>query len=235
MKRVIFLVLLYALPAVAERPTKTIRFPEEELARESVMPVFENKVAVKKKLVPKEKRFELGLQFGNQLTEAFYDAYALGLSGHYHFNEFHALELSYQFLSSSESQFVDIIEEDVDTVNGFNFDRAPTVESMILGAWEFTPYYGKISLTKQRVMNLSIYGSLILGMVDNGASNVLAYGFGLGQKLYFSPNWGLRFEIKGLFYDVANPLLQNGTFPEENKFNMMLNIGLLRMFPSISG
>lgn len=235
---IILSLLLFSSISQAERSTKVIKFAEEELARESVIPKFKKTVAVKKRNVPKTSRFELGLNFSNQLTEAFYEPYAIGGSVYYHFNEFHGLELSAMVFSTSESQFVDILNEDVNPVPEYNFDNAPAVESILLAGWEFTPYYGKISLTKQSVMNLSVYTVFNIGLVDNGLSSTLAYGLGLGQKIYFSPNWGLKIELKGLFYDAVDPLsnetaLQTGvgTYKEENKFNLMLNVGLLTMLP----
>ena len=51
---------------------EVIEFPDEDLATETVLPVFENKVAVKNRLIELEGRFEAGFQLGATLNEAFY-------------------------------------------------------------------------------------------------------------------------------------------------------------------
>lgn len=230
--------ILCSKQVLAQQDSQVIRFPEKDLARESVLPVFKNTMAVKKRNVPKEKRFELGLLGGQQLNEAFYEPYSFGASAHYHFNEQHGIEIMALFFTTGESQYVDTLNEDLNT--NYNFERVPTLENMLLASWEYTPFYGKISLTKQTVYNTAVHFNLIAGLVNNGESSNMAFGAGLGQKIFFSPNWGVRADLRTLFYKSVNPLSNTtalgggaGTFEEENKFNLLLNLGIFAFLPSL--
>lgn len=222
----------------AQQDSQVIRFPEKDLARESVLPVFKNTMAVKKRNVPKEGRFEIGLLGGQQLNEAFYEPYSFGASLHYHLNEQHGFELMALFFTASESQYVDTLNEDVGA--NYNFENAPTLENMILGSWEYTPFYGKISITKQTVYNTAVHFNLIAGFVNNGESSNLAFGAGIGQKIFFSSNWGVRADLKTLFYKAVKPLSNTtglggggGAYDEENKFNLLLNVGVFALLPML--
>ena len=73
----------------------TIEFPEEELARESVLPIFDNATAVKSRLVPTAKRFELGFDLGFAMNEPFFQALRYGGHLAYHFTETHAVNLMF--------------------------------------------------------------------------------------------------------------------------------------------
>jgi outer membrane beta-barrel protein len=235
----ILIAILFSIQAHAERDTQVIRFPEKELARESVLPIFKNTMAVKKRNVPKTGRFELGILGGQQLNEAFYEPYSFGASAHYHLNEQHGFELMALFFTTGESQYVATLRQD--TGDQYDFTKAPTLENMILASWEYTPYYGKISLTKQTVYNTAIHLNLIAGFVNNGESSNAAFGLGIGQKVFFSPNWGFRADLRTLFYKAVDPLSNTGiltstgagVFEEESKFNILLNLGFFAYLPSL--
>ncbi|MCB0347218.1 MAG: outer membrane beta-barrel domain-containing protein [Bdellovibrionales bacterium] len=233
-----FLLLVFATSSYAS-DTQVIRFPEKDLARESVLPVFKNTMAVKKRNVPKEGRFEIGLLGGQQLNEAFYEPYSFGGSIHYHINEQHGIELMALFFTTSESQYVKTLNQD--TGGDYDFEKVPNLENMLLASWEYTPFYGKISLTKQTVYNTAVHFNLIAGFVNNGESSNLAFGAGLGQKIFFSPNWGVRADLRTLFYKAVDPFSNTtvlttsatGDFEEENKFNILLNLGIFAYLPSL--
>lgn len=233
-----FLVLVFNSYAIAD--SQVIRFPEKDLARESVLPVFKNTMAVKKRNVPKEGRFEIGLLGGQQLNEAFYEPYSFGASLHYHINEQHGIELMALFYTTSESQYVKTLNQDTGAT--YDFKKVPNLENMLLASWEYTPFYGKISITKQTVYNTAVHFNLIAGFVNNGESSNIAFGAGLGQKIFFSPNWGVRADLRTLFYKAVDPFSNTtvlttagstGQFEEENKFNILLNLGIFAYLPTL--
>ena len=73
-----------------------IEFPKEELARESVLPVFDNPVAVKSRLVPTKGRVELGVASGFALNEPFFKTLRYGGHLAYHITETHGFLLEGQ-------------------------------------------------------------------------------------------------------------------------------------------
>ena len=70
-----------------------VEFPEEQLARESVVPVFDQPEAVKKRYVPLGGRVELGVFAGATLSDSFFNSYPFGLNVNYHFSDFHAVNV----------------------------------------------------------------------------------------------------------------------------------------------
>jgi hypothetical protein len=68
--------------------------PEEELARESVLPRFERGEAVKNRSVVTEKKLELGVYGGWNFTEPIYNQAKLGFNAGYHFSEANAFIMS---------------------------------------------------------------------------------------------------------------------------------------------
>lgn len=195
--------LIWCAPALAV----DIQFPEEELARESVYPVFDNPEAVKRRNVETAGRFELGLGGGWSVNDALYDPLTFGGMLTYHFDEVHAAQFYGTIFSSGPSQYVAGLEERGQIKN---LENAPRTKSLMLLNYQITPYYGKISLTKQAVLNLSIYGTAGAGFVDVNGENIFAWSLGLGQKLYFSKNWGLRADLRAVTYQAPNAFSYNG-------------------------
>lgn len=228
----IFLLMTFSISAQAE----VIEFPEEELATESVLPVFENPKGVKNRLVKTAGRFEFGVGGGLMLNEPFFEQLNFGFNGTYHFDEEHAFNLAGVFLQDKLSSYGQALQAG-EGLDGGTFDPslAPHPTNMILASYQFTAYYGKISLTKQSVMNLSLYGIAGLGTVGMTEGSAFALNFGLGQKLYFSPDFALRFDLRFLTYSAPDPTsieLEAGTgarpasdFEEELYFNTLMTVG----------
>ena len=168
----------------------TIEFPEEELARESVLPVFENAVAVKSRRVPTAKKFELGLASGFAMNEPFFETLRYGGHIGYDFNETHGVVVAGQFYSDGLNDNGQTLANTQLSNEFIRMEFAPQPQYHLLVNYQITPYYGKISVFKDFVMNLSLYGLLGVGVIDIGGEATPAFNIGMGQKFYFSKNWG---------------------------------------------
>ena len=189
----------------------TIEFPEEELARESVLPVFDNAVAVKSRLVPTEGRLELGLAAGFALNEPFFNSQRFGGHLAYHFTETHGFLLSGQLYGDGLGENGESLAN-TDLADGaptlfLRMNHAPQPKYHFFANYQITPYYGKISVFKNFVMNLSLYGLLGLGVVDIGGETTPALNIGMGQKFYFSKRWGIRADLGLMAYEGVNYFL----------------------------
>lgn len=84
------------------------------------------------------------------------------------------------------------------------------------------------------------------GIVDTGAGTTFHFGAGFGQKVYFSPNFGLKADLRALFYKAPNVVSNrnrlassepgydpSAPLKEENRFNMMFSLGVFMMLPSL--
>ncbi len=182
----------------------TIELPEEELAKESVLPVFEGgTVAVKSRRVVTKQRFEVGPMAGMIFNEPFFSQYAGGLHLGYHFNEFHSLAIKAIMRDAKVSSDAHQVDSDLvsNGVGKINFDVVPVPKYYVSLDYQMSAYYGKISLTKETVMNLALYLTGGAGMIDLGGRTTWIANLGVGQNLFFTPRMGLRLDVKFLLYN----------------------------------
>ncbi|MCB0356103.1 MAG: outer membrane beta-barrel domain-containing protein [Bdellovibrionales bacterium] len=201
-KFLLVLCIIYTAPLNAE----VIEFPEEELAQESVLPVFDRIEVVKSRNVPTKGRFEFGGGLGLNLTEALYDNKNFNLNLTYNFTNIHAVNFMYV------SPFTGLSSMGQDLADGkglsggrFDASLAPYPENFMMLNYQITAYYGKISLSKQFVMNIALYGLAGLTNVTFSDTSSIGAVAGLGQKFYFSKNFGIRFDLIGLTYSGPDP------------------------------
>lgn len=229
---IIFAILAAAVIARAEK----VEFSDEELATESVLPVFDQPSAVKKRTVVTEKRLEFGAFVGAGLNEAFYDLTLFGFNGGYHFNETSAVQFTYALISTKSSQFVPQLNSVGSTPLHLEYLPAPKWYALL--AYEFTPYYGKLSITKQTVINQSLYVTGGVGFVNiNNEENSPALVGGLGQNYWFGKRFGLKLDFKGLLFQAPNPLSANlsgdsstasvSRFEKQVNFNIAITLGAI--------
>lgn len=230
----LMLVLFLSLGAQAEK----VEFPEEELATESVLPVFDQPSAVKKKNVSLARHLELGGFAGAGLNEAFFDMTLFGVAATYNFTDMSAAQVIASFISAKPSQFVPQLNS-VGTTE-LNLQYLPQPKWYALLVYRFTPYYGKMSITKQAVINNSLYMTGGVGMVNiNNEENSPALVGGLGQNFYFGPRWGLNLDFRGLLFQSPDPLstgmsadtktVSVSRFRKQTNFNIAITLGLIVM------
>lgn len=234
MKRQLIYLLLFCISSFAT--AETIEFPDEELATESVLPVFEKVEAVKSRNYETVGRFELGVGGGMNLNEALYNPYHLDFMGVYHFTRIHAINVVGIMFMDGISTYGQQLKSG-QGLNGTSFDPslAPHPKSLLLVNYQFNAYYGKISVTKQTVMNLNLSGYAGLGTIGlDSAGQKIALDFGLGQDFFFAKNFGLRADLRMYIYQGPNPISRTLTtgspkpsassFGNSTFYNTMLSV-----------
>ena len=220
---------------------EVIEFSDKELAQESVLPVFETLSVVKNRNVVTEGKFEIGAAFGFNLTEALYNNTNYGVQFTYHFDETHAVNIfSFIIADGLSSMGSDLKSGKGLETGSFDASLAPHPESMHFLNYEFTAYYGKISLSKEVNLNLSLYGILGAGTISFGSVNNFGGNIGLGQKFFFSPHFAFRFDLRLMAYQGPDPTsvsnLSGSTKPDPSEFSDMtfyhtvLNTGVTWLF-----
>ena len=237
-RALIFLFVFYPFCVMAV----VIEFPKEELARESVLPIFDNRMAVKSRLVPTKGRVELGLASGFALNEPFFKTLRYGGHLAYHITETHGFLLEGQIYQKGlnrngnaldGTEFVQD-EKDKSKVEHLRIKYAPQPESHFTANYQITAYYGKISVLKNMVMNLSLYGLGGVGMINIGGDSRPVFHLGLGQKFYFNRYWGIRADLGMMIYrgvnyfqgkggKVSSPLLDAKKQLEVDQFDSTMN------------
>lgn len=196
------LMVLAAFPSLAE----VIEFPEEELASETVLPVFERAPVVKSKNITMAKRFEFGVGMGLNLTEALYNKTNFNANVTYHFSETQGVNAALYFMGTGLNDKGEQLKRgNLPDQPPFDPSLAPSPQNLFLLSYQINAFYGKISLTKNYVMNLSLYGLAGLGAMSYGDSTNAAANLGFGQNFYVTKNIALQFDMRLLMYQGPDP------------------------------
>lgn len=196
---IIVLGIMGTTPLYAEK----MAFPEEELARESVLPKFDVPNSVRNRNIVVAGKFELGGFFGKITDEAVYNQNQFGFLGTYHLNEVHGVNLSYAILGSGVGDYSKTLKN---STVGLDLSKTFGPKSVALVSYQLTAFYGKLSILKNLVVNTHIYGLAGVGSVMYDGYTALAFDFGLGQRFYFTKNFALRFDLKFVRYSGPNPI-----------------------------
>ena len=211
------LVFIFSLSVVSAHGV-TVKFPTEELATESVLPLFDNTEAVKSRIVTTAGRLELGLDLGWALNEPWFKTLRYGGHLGYHFNESHGLTVMGQVYEQGINQNArNIFASGGQAPIYINMENAPQSQYHVFLNYQVTPFYGKVSITKNSVMSLSLYGYAGLGVVGIGSvetEQAIAGNIGFGQKFYVSKSLGIRTDFgfviyRGPFYVADDKLVDN--------------------------
>jgi outer membrane beta-barrel protein len=210
---------------------EVIQFPEDELATESVYPKFDQPISVMQRNVVTAKKFELGGYYGWNTSEPVYNQNKIGANIGYHWNEDSALIFNYaQWLSGLNSTYNSAYQN-----QGLDFSRAPKLKYSLYGHYEWKIFYGKISFTKQTVINLSTYPIFGAGFTAYEGKNCPGVDVGIGQKFYFSKTVSLRADLKLQYSQAPSPFISElktnpsppaGDFPNKWGFNTILDLGV---------
>lgn len=216
-----------------------VELPQEELAQESVLPKFDRNESVKKRNVTTADRFELGGYYGWNILEPIQNQSKFGLNLGYHWNERSAFALNFAMWNKGlNAQYTDGLAAPPPGGGNLDFSRAPELKYSLFGHYEWKIFYGKISLTKQGVLNLSTYPIIGLGMTAYEHKSYPGIDFGIGQKFYFSKNVALRADFKLQYGKQPSPFLQGkmrktdtpspqpGEFSEITRLGTILDVGL---------
>lgn len=169
-----------------------IELPEEELARESVTPMFDRNFSVMNRNIKTAGRMEATLFYGQALTEPVANVSRFGLAGYYNTSENHAFGLWYAKNSSGLSSYANQLNSQ------FNLDlkRVPYPDYTLLADYNFKAYYGKMSLTKSIVSNFVLLYSAGAGMIKYIHKSYPVISLGIGDKFYFNQSFALRLDLR---------------------------------------
>ncbi len=193
--------ILYSFFASAA-PSQVIKFPEEELARESVLPKFKETKMVLNRNVTTAKRFSAGADLGFALNEAFNSPLQYGFFANYHLDESKAINVLFNALNSANSSYTNQLNGSVST--NFGLENRARPRYLFVGSFQYNAFYGKISITKQFVMNLMLYGLAGAGMINYGGDMYPVVSLGLGQKFYFTKKLALRLDLRSIMFNGPN-------------------------------
>ena len=215
-----------------------IEVPEDELARETVYPVFDSVVAVRNRNVKDSETIDIGVFGGFAITEPVYAASKFGLSLNYHFSEVHSLGVIFTKNTTGLSRDAQGLKDDF----GLDFTRAPFPENSILADYNYKLYYGKLSVTKNGVINTSIYTSGAAGIIKYVHKSYPTIALGMGERFYLTNNFALKVDLRvfvnnapipfkaGALRAGVDPVPSYDSFSDRLSLTTNLELGLNYLF-----
>jgi len=235
-----FLTLALFIGAVLPaRASETVEIPQEELARESVLPRFDRPDNVKNRNVVTSHKVEFGVYYGLNFTEPIYNQSKIGFNAGYHLSEDSAIMVNFaQWMSGRNSLYVPNIQAQAPQTD---YSRVPDLKDSIWVHYEVTAYYGKISLTKNGVMNTTLYPIFGAGATQYTNKVYPGIDVGVGQKFYFTKTIALRIDFKfqyqqspnpfvGSALQVSQPAPSSGAFSDQWTLGNILDAGVSFLF-----
>ncbi|WP_415062679.1 outer membrane beta-barrel domain-containing protein [Bdellovibrio sp.] len=209
--KAVMVIVLALLLHKAAFAAEVVDLPPEELAQESVLPVFDKPVSVKNRNILTDGRFEADVFYGYAMTEPIANVSKMGLGIYYNTSESSAWGLLLAKNSSGLSSYADQLNQQF----SLQFDRAPSPEMTGMIDYNLKAFYGKMSVTKSVVFNTLLYGSASVGAVKYVHKTYPAVALGLGQKFYFTKNWAFRFDLRLYAHQAPVPFLAGRLKPAE--------------------
>ncbi|MFS4459653.1 outer membrane beta-barrel domain-containing protein [Bdellovibrio sp. HCB2-146] len=210
---------------------ETVELPVEELAKESVLPLFDKSESVKSRTVVTAKKIDINLLYGLALTEPVANVSKFGVSGYYNWDENNALGVLFFVNSTGLSSYANQLESKFPG-QVKSFANAPMPKSTILVDYNAKAFYGKMSLSKSLVVNTTLLGSIGVGAVQYDNKTYPALAVGLGQKFYFNPHWALRFDLRLYANEAPIPFVAPSatTYDDRMTYTTTLDVGLTYLF-----
>lgn len=203
-----------------------INLPPEELAKESVLPVYRKSVTVKNRNVETAGRFEVQAFYGYAMTEPIFNVSKLGLGAYYNFDEEYSLGFLYYQNLAGLSDYARQAESEVPAIgNRFQIAYKPT--STMLIDYNLKVFYGKLSVSKSTVINSLLYVTAAGGMTQYENAGYPVVAGGIGQKFFFNPSLALRFDLRLLAHNAPIPVDRE---KERLHFLTVMDIGLSYLF-----
>ena len=201
------------------RSAENVDVPRDELTQETVYPVFDNPVSVKNRNIKDSGVLDIGIFGGLAITEPIANTSKFGIASNYHFNEIHSLGILWAKNNTGLSRDAQGLKDDF----GLDYTRAPYPEYSLMGDYNYKAFYGKLSVTKDGVINTSIYGSLSLGTVKYVHKAYPAMAIGLGERFYFGQHFSIKVDLRLYAHQAPIPFkspgLKDGSKPNSNPGN----------------
>jgi outer membrane beta-barrel protein len=228
--------LLFSAPIYA---APSIELPEDELAKETVLPVFEKPGMVRMRNIVTRKKFEIGLHYGWLMTEPIFDTSRIGLTGYYHTNEDTAWGALFYAHSTGLSTYANQLGN---TGFDLDFNRAPKPLYSVYLDYNKKLFYGKMSLSKITSVNMHLQGLLGFGLTQYENNKTYpSLSAGAGYKFYLTKHWSLRTDLRLLIHQAPTPFKKDvlletnpdpgfGVFEDRLHFTNTLDIGFNYLF-----
>jgi outer membrane beta-barrel protein len=143
----------------------------------------------------KTARHELTIMGGYYVSDLLDGTYIVGGAYTYHLTEDAGIEASFNF-SQVRSSVAARLEQDRGVTILPKEDRVYLVFTDLV----WSPVHGKMRMFADAIVHFDIFGLAGVGIIDNATSFGAAGQFGVGTKIFLSPSWAIRLDVRDQLY-----------------------------------
>ena len=233
MKKILILLLVSLVSEAALAQTENDAFTAGDLSKEVVYPKVDYPEMVLNKKLTFTDRWDVSLDKISVTDEVFYNNNLYGMKLGYYIDEFRSFGGSYQVRQSGYNSYAGEFE-----AKGLDFSIAPKHESNLIGYFRHVYYYGKVSISRDSIIPMTVSGRYSLGLAkfDTKSLPLANYSFGwqiyLQNRYYFELAYGIT--IAQTFDIVSEDIrgvttAQKGDFSQKTQIsqNLDLSFGVL--------
>ncbi len=214
-----------------------LELPPEELAKETVLPVFDRVEMVRVRKVKTSGKWEFAGNFSWMMSEPIFDTSRLGVSIYKHTDEETAWGAQFYSYSTGLSDY----SKQLNKQYQLDYNRAPKPEFGAFLDYNAKLFYGKMSISKNSTMNTHLLGLASIGMTKYENDMYPGATVGVGYKFYFTPTFSLRTDLRLFIHQApipfkrgailsTDPVPDKGSFKERIHYTNLLDIGLNWLF-----
>jgi outer membrane beta-barrel protein len=165
----------------------------------------------------KQARHELTAFGGYYVSDALDGTFVVGGMYTYHITEDVGVEASFGY-SRIKSTISQKLEEDRGVTILPKQDRVYLIFTDLV----WSPLHGKLRLFADTILHFDLYGVAGVGVIDNATSFGAAGQVGLGARVWLSPSWALRVDVRDQLY--RQQILSNNQFVQD--FSVTLGVSV---------
>lgn len=233
------------LSSLAEfaRAAADLELPQEELAKETVLPIFDRVEMVRARKVRTAGKWEFSGNFSWMMSEPIFDTNRLGISAYKHTDEQTAWGAQLFSYNAGLSDYA----KQLHGTFGLDYNRAPKPQFGIFADYNKKLFYGKMSISKYSTMNTHLQGLLSVGMTKYENKMYPGMTAGFGYKFYFTPTFSLRTDLRLFVHQAPIPFKRGaitdgtqgspntavpdkGSFKERIHYTNLLDLSLSWLF-----
>ena len=185
--------VLMLLVALAPRPASAADCVDEK-EKERLIAKKRGRRASERQYV-KQARHELTFQGGYYVSDLLDGTFVVGGAYTYHITEDLGVEASFGY-SRVRSTIAQRLERDRSVTVLPPEDRVFLIFTDLV----WSPVHGKFRLFADSIVHFDLYGAAGVGVIDNSTSFGAAGQLGLGARIWLSPSWALRLDVRDQLY-----------------------------------
>jgi len=236
-KTLSFLLIIGFFMVSSAQAAEEMVFAEEELPQEVVTPRLDTPKAVLSRKLSYQNRWQADLFGGWLLDEAFYNNQYFGVQGTYSWNESSGIGLKYLSFGSGLSEYSKQFSSVPTNPPDFTISKGP--QSGWIASYERRMMYGKVSLSKRKVIPALLTWNVEAGMIKYGTKQLPLGGASIGNRFFPTEHFGIAMALHAYFRQLVDPLSADiratpapaeADFGTSTKFSTALDLSLTYLF-----